>query len=81
MRDVDVIEQDGTAVGIVVVRTAFLLGDYLEVLAIAPPACMRGLGRTLLLYVERRAFSRAENFFLWVSDFNAGAQEFCRRQG
>lgn len=80
-RDVDVAELDGRVVGLMVVRRAFLFGDYLETLAVAPDAQRRGVGRALLTHAETRAFGRSQNFFLCVSDFNAAGRAFYERCG
>lgn len=80
-REAFIIEIDGRAGGICVLRPKFLFGDYLELLAIAPAAQGRGHGRTLLAYVEGIAFKRANNLFVCVSDFNARARTFYNRNG
>ena len=68
-------------VGFALVRRGFLLGDYLELFAVAPATEGRGIGKALLCAVERRVFAQAKNFFVCVSDFNAGARRFYRRLG
>ncbi|KXK00339.1 MAG: GNAT family N-acetyltransferase [Nitrospira sp.] len=80
-RDTFVIEQDGPALGIAIVRRKFLFGDYLELLGIAPSAVGQGLGSRLLSHVESLTFARAKNLFACVSDFNEGARRFYRKQG
>ena len=67
--------------GFALVRRAFLLGDYLELLVVAPEARDRGLGRQLLAHVERITFARARNLFVCVSDFNRAARRFYARAG
>ena len=67
--------------GFALVRRAFLLGDYLELLVVAPEARGRGWGRQLLVHVERLTFMRARNLFVCVSDFNRGARRFYARAG
>src|SRR5205807_9674284 len=71
----------GAAAGIALVRPSFLLGDYLELFAIASGAQHRGLGHALLGAVERTAFARARNLFVCVSDFNHSARRFYARNG
>jgi ribosomal protein S18 acetylase RimI-like enzyme len=80
-REVWVVEEDGVARGLAVVRKSFLAGDYLELLAVSAPARKRGLGGRLLAHVERVVFARAPNLFVCVSDFNRAARRFYRRQG
>jgi len=76
-----VIADGAPAAGIALVRPSFLLGDYLELFAIASGAQHRGLGRALLAAVERAAFARARNLFVCVSDFNHSARRFYARNG
>ena len=67
--------------GLALLRQRFLLGDYLELLAIAPWAQGKGLGGTFLAYLENVVFARAKNLFACVSDFNQGARRFYERHG
>ena len=78
-RDGFVIESDGAVAGIALLRQRFLLGDYLELLAIAPSAQGRGLGGTLLTHLEGLVFGRTSNLFVCVSDFNRDARRFYAR--
>jgi GNAT superfamily N-acetyltransferase len=66
-------------VGLAVVRPRFLAGDYLEILAVADGTRGRGVGAALLGHVEQRAFARAPNLFVCVSDFNLAARRFYAR--
>lgn len=76
-----VIETDGAVAGLALLRPQFLLGDYLELLAIAPWAQGKGLGGALLAHLENVVFARAKNLFACVSDFNRGARRFYERHG
>ncbi len=80
-REASVIVQDGVLAGVAVIRPGFLLGEYLEVFAVAPWARRHGLGKALLAHLERAVFSRAKNFFLCVSDFNETGRAFYRAFG
>lgn len=80
-RDGYVIELDGAVAGVALVRQKFLMGDYLELLAVAPWAQGRGLGAALLAHLERIVFARTKNVFVCVSDFNEGARRFYRKHG
>ena len=80
-RDSYVVEQSGRVAGIAVVRQKFLLGDYIELLGVADWARGKGLGGLLLAHVEASVFSRANNLFVCVSDFNDQARYFYRKQG
>ena len=76
-----VIEAGRTVVGIALVKPRVLLGDYLELLAVAPAARGQGLGRQLMAHVEAIVFERVKNLFVCVSDFNEGAQRFYASHG
>lgn len=76
-----VVEIDGEIAGIALLRQRFLLGSYLELLAIAPEARGQGLGSALLGHVETLVFGQANNLFVCVSDFNEGARRFYARHG
>ena len=80
-RDSYVVDQNGKAAGIAVVRQKFLLGDYVELLGVADWARGNGLGRLLLAHVEAAVFARTKNLFACVSDFNDHARSFYRKQG
>ena len=80
-RDSYVVEQDGTVVGIAVVRQKFLLGDYLELFGVADGARGTGLGGRLLAHVETLVFARVKNLFACVSDFNDQGRIFYKKQG
>ena len=76
-----VIETGRTVAGIALVAPRVLLGDYLELLAVAPAARGQGLGRQLLARVEEIVFGRVKNLFVCVSDFNEGARRFYASHG
>ena len=75
------VDRDGKASGIAVVRQKFLLGDYVELLGVAEWARGMGLGRLLLAHVEATVFARVKNLFACVSDFNDQARHFYAKQG
>lgn len=76
-----VAELDGRVSGLAILRRRFLVGDYLELLAVAPEARGHGVGRALLEHVERQVFAQAPNLFVCVSDFNEAARRFYARHG
>lgn len=80
-RDTYVIEDDGRVAGIAIVKQKFLLGDYLELLGIAPWAQGKGLGAAMVQHIETIVFGRTKNLFACVSDFNERARAFYRKQG
>jgi ribosomal protein S18 acetylase RimI-like enzyme len=80
-RDAFVIEADQGVVGLALLRQRFSLGDYLELLAIAPWARGKGFGSVLLRYLEGLVFQRTKNLFVCVSDFNEHARRFYAKHG
>lgn len=80
-RESFIAEAGGRVAGIAIVRQKFLLGDYLELLGVAEWARHQGTGRQLLAHIESLVFARTKNLFACVSDFNAGARDFYRKQG
>ncbi|MBM4134544.1 MAG: GNAT family N-acetyltransferase [Nitrospira sp.] len=76
-----VLEVDEAVAGVALLRPKFLMGDYLELLAIVPTARSKGYGALLLAEIETVAFARAKNLFACVSDFNDDARRFYVRQG
>jgi ribosomal protein S18 acetylase RimI-like enzyme len=76
-----VIEANGTVVGFALLRPKFLMGDYLELLVVAPSARSNGLGSALLKHIEGVVFARAKNLFACVSDFNVAARQFYKKNG
>ena len=67
--------------GVALIREKFLLGDYLELLGVAPWARKSGIGGALLAHVEHSVFARTKNLFACVSDFNAPARAFYKKHG
>ena len=76
-----VIETNGTVAGFALLRPKFLMGDYLELLVVAPSARHHGLGSALLKHVESLVFARMKNLFACVSDFNTEARQFYKKNG
>ena len=80
-RDSFVIESRGAVVGLALLRQRFMLGDYLELLAVAPWSQGKGFGSALLQHLEAVVFRRVRNLFVCVSDFNVDARRFYARHG
>jgi ribosomal protein S18 acetylase RimI-like enzyme len=76
-----VAEINGKMAGVALVREKFLLGDYLELLGVAPWTRKTGVGAALLAHVEQLVFARTKNLFACVSDFNAPARAFYKKHG
>jgi ribosomal protein S18 acetylase RimI-like enzyme len=76
-----VAERAGAIAGCIVVSTAAPLSGYVQAVCVAPGERGHGIGRRLMEHIEERIFATGPNVFLFVSDFNAGAQAFYRRLG
>lgn len=76
-----VIESNGTVAGFALLRPKFLMGDYLELLVVAPSTRGKGLGSALLTHIEGLVFARMKNLFACVSDFNTEARQFYKKNG
>jgi ribosomal protein S18 acetylase RimI-like enzyme len=59
----------------------FAQGGYLRLIALAPGAEGRGMGRALLQEVERQVAEHSRNLFLMVSHWNEGARRFYAARG
>jgi ribosomal protein S18 acetylase RimI-like enzyme len=73
---------DGDRAGAVVVRHPWLIGPYLNMLAILPEHQRGGVGRAVMGWLEREARAGgSRNCFLSVSAFNIAAIAFYRKCG
>jgi len=76
------VAKDGSAVaGVAIVSMEGVLSGYLQTIAIAEAFRGRGLGASLLQFVERRVFREKPNLFLFVSSFNPRARKFYESHG
>lgn len=80
-REAIVAVADDKVAGVALIREKFLLGDYLELLGVAPWTRNAGVGAALLAHVEQIVFARTTNLFACVSDFNAPARAFYKKHG
>ena len=71
---------DGHLAGAIALRSPWLRGPYLELLAVFPAAQGRGLGKRALNWAVAQAGSAA-NFWACVSAFNHPARGFYARMG
>lgn len=67
--------------GILAVRTPWLRGPYIELLAIFPAHQGYGLGRVVMEWTAAQAAAISANLWACVSDFNAAARSFYAAQG
>ncbi|MBZ0210095.1 MAG: GNAT family N-acetyltransferase [Hyphomicrobium sp.] len=68
--------------GAAVIRTRWLRGPYLQFLAVVPGLQGRGIGSTVLRWMEREArMARERNLWVVASEINAGAMRFYERHG
>lgn len=73
---------DTAPAGVVIIRSPWLAGPYLQILAVLPELQGSGAGSTVLDWYEATAMSaRMRNVWLCVSGFNVDAQRFYERYG
>jgi GNAT superfamily N-acetyltransferase len=76
------VEVDGAEAGAVSIRSPWLKGPYLELLAILPPFQGRGAGPKILVWFEQEALRHAaRNLWVCASSFNVRALRFYARHG
>jgi GNAT superfamily N-acetyltransferase len=72
----------GVLAGVIAVRTNWLRGPYVQLLALLPAAHGRGLGTRLLAFVEAEARTAGErNLWIAATATNAGALRLYARCG
>jgi ribosomal protein S18 acetylase RimI-like enzyme len=75
-----VLSSDETA-GIVCMRHPWLMGPFIELLAIHPAFQGRGFGRCIIDWVGMEARPASKNVWTTVSSFNLGAARFYTKMG
>lgn len=71
----------GALAGVVVVRSPWLHGPYLQFLGLMPGREGRGIGATVLQWMADEAPARTRNLWLCVSAINTRARAFYEREG
>lgn len=68
--------------GVIVIQAPFLHGPYLKLIGVLPEFQRRGIGESLLRWMENEARkAEARQLWLCVSTFNTRAQVFYERMG
>lgn len=75
------IECDGESAGAVVIRPAWLVGPYMQLLAVLPEFQGQGIGSRVVAWFEAEARLKGRSAWLCVSAFNPGAQRLYRAHG
>lgn len=76
------IRVNGRLEGALVLRTNWLAGPYIQLLALAPNVQGQKIGALVMEFIEAQARkSTARNLWVAASDFNAGALRFYERHG
>lgn len=68
----------GEIIGVVCVRSPWLRGPYLELLAVFPSAQGGGIGRKILRWLEEESRAAANNIWTVASEGNEHARKFYR---
>jgi ribosomal protein S18 acetylase RimI-like enzyme len=76
-----VIRCDNAIAGVVAVRSPWLYGPYLNLLAVLPPYQHIGVGSAVLHWMASEAGASASNLWVCVSKFNPRAFSFYERHG
>jgi ribosomal protein S18 acetylase RimI-like enzyme len=75
------IECSGESAGAVVIRPQWLVGPYLQMLAVLPPFQGQGIGSRVVAWFEAEARLKGRHAWLCVSAFNPAAQRLYRAHG
>jgi ribosomal protein S18 acetylase RimI-like enzyme len=67
--------------GIVCVRYPWLLGPYIELLAVYPPFQKMGFGKIILEWIESQVCPTSRNIWALVSSFNTLGRKFYNNAG
>lgn len=73
-----VVEEDGAAIAVLALRSPWLRGPYVELLAVIPEHQGRGVGAALLAWAAGQG---GGNLWVCVSAFNGRARQFYARNG
>ena len=74
--------RDDAPAGVAIIRSPWLAGPYLQILAVLPALQGTGTGTAVLKWYEETALTaRMRNVWLCVSGFNVDAQRFYERYG
>lgn len=72
---------DGGTAGCLCIRHPWLMGPFLELLAVFPGFQGQGLGKSLVRWLEREARPSCRNLWTTVSSFNTSAAGFYDHMG
>jgi ribosomal protein S18 acetylase RimI-like enzyme len=67
--------------GVVCIRYPWLLGAYLELLAVFPGYQRKGIGEKIMRWLQTETFEVSKNVWSLVSEFNASARSFYEKLG
>jgi ribosomal protein S18 acetylase RimI-like enzyme len=74
-------EQRGRVLGVMVYQREFLLGHFIALLAVRPEAAGRGIGRALVLRIEKEAFKTRRWLYVSSDGTNRAAARFYEKLG
>jgi len=78
---VQVVEERGAVLGVVVFQPDVLLGTFIALLAVRPQAAGRGVGRALVERVARQTFARRRWLYVSSDSHNLAAARFYKKLG
>ncbi len=76
-----VAEEMGRVLGIIVFQPEFLLGRFIALLAVRAEAAGRGIGRALVLHIEKEAFKTRRWLYVSSDGANRAAARFYKKLG
>jgi ribosomal protein S18 acetylase RimI-like enzyme len=80
-REVYITREDGKIIGFIVLEMNGTFKGYIKSVYVKPEKRGRGIGTSLINFVEERIFKDTPNVFLLVSSFNYSARELYRSLG
>lgn len=76
-----VIAVEGETAGVICIRYPWLMGSFLEVLAVFAPFQGRGIGKEVILWIEHLTHKACRNVWTTVSGENVSGQRFYAAMG
>jgi GNAT superfamily N-acetyltransferase len=75
------LNSSGCMIGVICIRYPWLLGPYIEVVAVLKPYRRKGVARDIFQWIETEINASSKNMWTAVSSFNDSARNFYTRMG